>query len=473
MAEIVMFKGMEKNHRRFAALICESHNASAHKLISGIEDRLYNWENSEKPENRILNTMSSVVLACYLLHYHCKLIAWIPDYKDIGNVGAMLFLDAAFFAALFYVVLCVLQKSIHLHAVLPLIAALVLALRLWPQIDYDWRCWAMNLFLIFTARGKRYNRILFIWLGVYLFGLVVALTGVATGFAFIQEKRQNYPVGYALGYIHTNNASRMLLWIAFLLWLLQKKQIWWKPVLFFGCTAAIAAFHTRCRTVAVLALGMMVFAVILQGRKQQPGKTVQGLLTAAPILCLLLSVLLSLAVVPLIPRFRSSVLWNMFSRFVQNNIALREYGVHWTGHGIDTFGGVSRVFYGETIVLSILDNAYVPWLIRYGILLTALVLWAYCRAIRKALQNENMKLVLVFVFIAIYGLMEPATTQFQYNFAFIYLLAKDTEAQHGGQTTRGKADYGRPNESGRADPGIDRLPRACPDPGKEKLHCTV
>ena len=376
-------------------------------------------------QRKILDVLFWVVLGCYLLHFQCKLIAWYPQHRSIGDVGAMLFFDAAFFAALLYSALRTLLKSVSIPAIAALSAGLTLALLLWPRVDYDWRCRAMNLFLILTAGGQKMNRILRVWLGVFLLGLLAAQLGLMTDLVRIQEKRQNYPVGYALGYIHPNNASRMLLWIAMLAWLLSRKKTLWQPVLLFGATAAVSALYTRCRTVAALGLCLVPAALFVQKSRYRPGKTVRVLLILSPVLCMLLSLLLSYAVVPLIPRFHGSVFWNMLSRFVQNNIALQEYGVHWTGRWIDFLGGISREFYGETIVLRILDNAYVPWLIRHGIPVTAVVLGANCAAIWKALRADNRELALIFLCIVIYGLMEPATMQFQYNFAFVYLFARD------------------------------------------------
>ncbi len=376
-------------------------------------------------QRSVLDLLFCVILGCYLLHFQCKLIAWYPQHRSIGDVGAMLFFDAAFFAALLYSALRALFHSVRVSTIAALAAGLTLAVLLWPRIGYDWRCRAMNLFLILTAGGRRMNRILSVWLGVFLLGLLAAQLGLLTDLVKIQEKRQNYPVGYALGYIHPNNASRILLWMAMFVWLLAGRKKLWLPVLLFGLTAGIAALYTRCRTVAALALCMALLAPLVQSGRLVPGKTVRLLVILSPLLCMLLSLLLSYAVVPLIPRFRSSVVWNMLSRFVQNNIALQEYGVHLTGRWIDFLGHVSRQYNGETIFLRLLDNAYVPWLIRNGIPVTAAVLAAYCIAVRKALHLENLQLALCFLCIAVYGLMEPAAMQFRYNFAFIYLLAQD------------------------------------------------
>ena len=376
-------------------------------------------------QRRILDVLFWVILGCYLIHFQCKLIAWFPQHRSIGDVGAMLFFDAAFFAALLYSALRTLLKSVSIPAIAALSAGLTVALLLWPRIDYDWRCRAMNLFLILTAGGRRMNRILAVWLGVFLLGLLAAQLGLLTDLVRIQEKHTNYPVGYALGYIHPNNASRMLLWIAMLGWLLAGKNKRWLPLVLFGATAAVSALYTRCRTVTVLSLCMIPAALLVRKSRCGPGKVAQALIILSPVLCMLLSLLLSYAVVPLIPRLRTSVLWNMMSRFVQNNIALQEYGVHWTGRWIDFLGEVSREFYGETVFLRILDNAYVPWLIRHGFPVTAAVLGLNCTAIWKALRADSRELALIFLCIVIYGLMEPATMQFQYNFAFIYLLAQD------------------------------------------------
>ena len=374
---------------------------------------------------KLLDVLFCGILGCYLLHYQCQLIAWVPQNRIIGDVGAMVFLDMALFAALAYVSIRALLKAVNLLTITTLVAALTLSLLLWPRVDYDWRCRAMNLFLIFAAGGQRFDRVLRVWLGVFLLGLLAAQTGLWAGLVRIQEKHTNYPVGYALGYLHPNNSSRMLLWIAMLGWLLSGKKKLWLPLALFGMTAAVSALYTRCRTVAVLSFCMIPAVLFVRKSRRRPGKAIQALIILSPVLCMLLSLLLSYAVVPLIPRFRTSVLWNLLSRFVQNNIALREYGVHLTGRWIDHLGNVSREFYGETISLRILDNSYVPWLIRNGIPLTAAVLGAICIAVRKAFRQGNLQLALCFLCIAVYGLMEPATMQFRYNFAFLYLLAQD------------------------------------------------
>ena len=114
-------------------------------------------------------------------------------------------------------------------------------------------------------------------------------------------------------------------------------------------------FYMRCRTSAVMAVLIPASVLITNRwkpwRKWRPAarRAAEGVVIAAPFLCLLLSILLSFVLMPLIPALRQSSLWNLLSRFIQNNIALREYGVHLLGRGIDTFRSVWREFYGQAI----------------------------------------------------------------------------------------------------------------------------
>lgn len=369
-----------------------------------------------------------IVLACHLLHYQCKLIAWIRESHVVGDVGAMVFLDLACYVTL----LAIVYRFLLSHRgiwILAAFAGTALCLFLWPRMDYTWRCWAINLFLMIGARGKPYRRILMVYLAVFLAGLTVALIGLLTGYAFLQDKKQSYGVGWALGYIHANNASRMFLWMAMLSWLLFFRKREWAMVLVFGIVALASMFYMRCRTSAVMAVLIPASVLITNRwkpwRKWRPAtrRAAEGIVIAAPFLCLLLSILLSFVLMPLIPALRQSSLWNLLSRFIQNNIALREYGVHLLGRGIDTFRSVWREFYGQAIALSILDNAYVPWMIRHGLLLTVPVLGVLSAVLMRCLRLGDRPLLLAALFILLYGMMEPASVQLHYNFTFLYLLA--------------------------------------------------
>ena len=386
---------------------------------------------AEKPDSRGMDILYLVSLAAYLLHYQAKLLAWTEGNKIIGDVGAMVLLDGAFVVMMAYLVWGVLRRTIHLPCVLAFAVGAALLLRFWPGMQYEVRCWIINIFLILAARGRRYDLILRVYLGVFAACVLLGLVGLAAGFTYEHYKWQLYGKGYALGYSNANNLSRILLWSAGLLWLLRWRDRDLAAVLCFGAVAVAAAFLTLCRTVAVMAV--LIPALLILTHHWKPWNAwgrrslrAAGIcVTAAPFLMLLLSLALSFAVIPLIPYFRSSAVWNLLVRFVQNNIALQEYGVHLTGRNIDFLGNVSRTFNGEEMRLLILDNAYVPWLIRNGLIRTVLLLGLLSASVGKCVRRRNRPLLILFLSILLYGLMEPAAVQVQYNFAFLYLLAAD------------------------------------------------
>ena len=379
---------------------------------------------------KLFDRLFYLLLAAYLLHYQCKLVAWTAETRVVGDVGAMLFLDASFFIALIYITFFVLSRSIKPLVLVLTGAADVAMLIWWPRLDYNVRCWIINLVLIFTAAGLDFHKILKVYLIVYLIGFAAAVTGLASGYSVINHKWQNYGVGLGLGYISGNNMTRMLLWMAMIITIFLGNRKPWLSRISFLLVFLVSCFYAKCRTTAVMAVlvPLMLFAsersrfIKTDGKLHEFGK---GFLILTPFSCTILSVVLSFALIPLIPAFRNHSLWNFLSRFVQNNIALREYGVHLTGRWIDFLGNVSRNFYGETIFLKILDNAYVPWMIRNGLIKMLLLMGALCLSMAKAVKKNNIVLCVMFLSILIYGIMEPAAVQLQYNFMLLYLFAKD------------------------------------------------
>ena len=332
--------------------------------------------------------------------------------------------------SLLYCVVWVLQQSVKPLTIVGLVVFQVLALRFWPVLEYEVRCRILIIFLVLASRGRDPEKILKLWLCALLLTFFAAILGLAFGFTFNQFKWHiSYGTGYALGYIHPNNASRMLFWIAMLLWVLFWKDSYRIPFLLFGTVALVSIFYTRCRTIAVFACITPSFILYLHKRNFISNKKFQIVAVAAPFLCLCASLILSYALIPLIPLLRHSALWNFLSRFVQNNIALQEYGVGITGQWINFLGEISRDFYGETIALRILDNAYVPWMIRKGIILTLLVLSLDSLAIFKIIKENRPELVFISVLILVYGILEPAALQLQYNFSFLFLLTGRKEDQ--------------------------------------------
>ena len=383
----------------------------------------------QSENSRLTDILFFSGLAVYLLHFQCKLLAWTGALRIIGDVGAMVFLDASVFAVAIYLVCRVLQQTRQLPYLLFLAAAVILLLFLWPRLDYAVRCWVINIFLILAARGRAFNRTLTVYFAVYAAGLAAASLGLLFGYTRNNVKWQLYGSGSSLGYISGNNMSRMLLWMAIMAWLLFFRKSLKKTFLCFLPVILVAGFYARCRTVVIMAVLILLAAVITHYRKPwrkwsaAKRKRICIIITLLPFIMLGLSLVLSFVLIPLIPYVRETFLWNFFSRFVQNNIALREYGVSAGGIWVDFLGSVSRNFFGEEIHLLILDNAYVPWLIRNGIIRTVLLLGTLSVSQYRAFRHRDRPLLIAFSAILLYGLMEPAAVQVHYNFAFLYLLA--------------------------------------------------
>ncbi len=381
-----------------------------------------------KEDSKLLEILFLLAMICFLMHFHMRFFAWTRDSRDVGSVGAMILLDASFLIGLVYVSFSVVSRTLKPLPLVLTVVCDVFLLHFWPGLDYGLRCWIVNAILMFGAFGRPYDRILKVFLIVVAVTVVISLVGLRSGFLKDNYKTQGYGVGHSLGYAHTNNFSRLLLWSAMLIWLLWLRRKDIPTLVLFGAVAVISATYLVCRTTVVMAVLMPLTAAAVHGRAKRGkprSRLLDGFLVASPWLFLLLSVALSFAIVPLIPYFRHHILWNMASRFVQNNIALREYGITLTGRSIDFLGSVSREFYGEEIRLLIVDNAYVPWMIRYGILRTVPMMCLLSLTMWKAVRLDDRPLVTAFFFILFYGLMEPAAVQVHYNISFLFLLAAD------------------------------------------------
>ena len=81
----------------------------------------------------------------------------------------------------------------------------------------------------------------------------------------------------------------------------------------------------------------------------------------------------------------------------------------------------------------IIDNSYVYYFICFGVIVMALALAWLCVANWRAIRSGDHALLLIAVFMLVYGLIEVVTFQFEHNFMWFYPLTASALAAEAGK----------------------------------------
>ena len=94
---------------------------------------------------------------------------------------------------------------------------------------------------------------------------------------------------------------------------------------------------------------------------------------------------------------------------------LSYYGINLWGHYFQYYN--VRYTYAYFYAL---DNAYMYMLIKYGLVLTTLIIFLFSKIIKKSIDTKNYQVLVYLLPFLIYGLMEKYLIIFQYNIVLLY-----------------------------------------------------
>ena len=274
----------------------------------------------------------------------------------------------------------------------------------------------MTAVLISLSYGRSFHRILSYMLIAHATGLSTALCGYYMGLTNVNNKVEAYGEGLALGTGHPNTLALMVFDILILFWYLflrnRKKSltflIFWLPIF-------PLVFITKCRTITV----MMFLFPVCEGisrwisERRAAGKTSQvrigwiaGILILTPVMCWIFTFLMAMQMEALARLTKGTFFQNLFVRFIQAGIAIKEYGLSLFPQHVVLDGSVYAILNGSVYKLLILDNAYCFFTLEYGLPYIVTTLAWFCLANRRCLKESDYALLVISFFISIYGLME-------------------------------------------------------------------
>lgn len=310
------------------------------------------------------------------------------------------------------------------------VGAIALVLLLWNFIgtNDEWFCTVVAAFLALLAYKRDYRMVLKIFLVAHLLTILAGALGLWIGFATPRHKLGSDTVGFSLGLIYPNHLGRMIYMVLTLAWYLwgQKKRTLTTAI--FWIMAVVIWKWVECKTVALMLMAFPVcwwIATLLEGKKAP--KVLQALWKGA----LVISPFLFFAVTYVLGQNRVQIhfatlhtrLYSLAMRFISAGILFDAYGFPILGQDIHQTNTIMEVKGDFMYTADIIDNAYIWYLISFGVIIFALVLLWLCLANWKMVKEGDHALLLLSVFMLGYGLIEIVAFQFEHNFIWFYPLA--------------------------------------------------
>ena len=291
--------------------------------------------------------------------------------------------------------------------------------------------WGMDIYLCLMAYGKNYKRILRCVLIAALVTLIVAGAGIPLGFTNEREKPENVSPGMSFGITYPNTWGYLAFLAMLVFWYLylQKQPI--VTAIVFWAMTAFMYFVVSCRTIALLSALFPLAAIFVWWINKRTVEITEDrkmdwrgiMLTAVPVLCFLITVILALNMKWVHKTFYHTALESMSMRFVQTGICYQRYGFPLIGHDIMTNGSIVSIINGEQEYLYVMDSSYGSYSIMRGMIWMALCLAWLTNSMWKAWKNRDNALISCGIFLCIFAIMERPGLDLWYNFLLAYPLA--------------------------------------------------
>lgn len=363
-------------------------------------------------------------LCCYLLyqvHWSDPVVSVMGKILPICNTVLLAVL-------LVYVLVILVSWRRRIWILIPACALFALTYYAAQHMHFKPFFLTVGIFMALLACGKDYRRILKCYFFCHVGVILLALLGLALGFATDSPKVEEYGVGHSFGIVYPNNFAHILFLVLVLAWYLYLHRHKWATLAAFWCAVLPVWLVCKCRTIVIFLVLFPILALLLERRSAGthrlpagPRRVRNALIVAAPFIMLGLTLLLC-SQIEFMQRAKYTVLYNMASRFVQGGIALRYYGVPLFGKAINTSGEYYLFLNGGRERLVLMDNAYVTYLIEEGAIWMFFVTAWYCLVNLRCIRDRNRRLLLIACFMLVLGLMERAGLTAVYNFTALYPL---------------------------------------------------
>ena len=291
-------------------------------------------------------------------------------------------------------------------------------------------CTVIAAFLVILAYQRDYKIMLKIVMICHIATMVVGALGLPLGYTELVYKVATTDVGYSMGLIYSNHVGRMTFLILMIAWYLwgQDKMLLSAAVAW--ASAAVMWFVIECKTIAgFLVIFPLCWWIIRILVKMDNGNVVwkvikgasKAVLLAMPFLCMLFTYIMGLHRTFFLDHWHfGQPIFALWMRFISAGVLFKVYGFPLLGRDIRQESGIMEIIDGHVHMVSIVDNAYIYYLIAIGgIALIACMLWISFGTYR-AIKNKNYAFLLMNVFMCGYGILEVVLFQFEHNFLFFY-----------------------------------------------------
>jgi len=314
-------------------------------------------------------------------------------------------------------------------------------------------CTVIAILLALLAYKRDFKTILKVILICHLATMLVAAVGLPFHITELVYKREtidvvaaNIPlqsttlannidfedVGFSMGLVYPNHVGRMAFLIFMIAWYLWGRE---KKLITFAVSIILSLimwFIIVCKTITIFFIAFPICWIIIDFfHKREPKilisnnllKLWNGMLISMPFLCMLFTYVLGLNRLFFMKHWHfGQQIFALWMRFISAGILFKTYGFPLLGRNIRDENVIVETLGGYKYTARVVDNAYVFYLIAIGgIALIACMLWISLGNYR-AIRNNDYAVLLMSVFLCVYGLIEIVFFQFEHNFMFFYPL---------------------------------------------------
>ncbi len=199
---------------------------------------------------------------------------------------------------------------------------------------------------------------------------------------------------------------------------IRKNEIKIKEMLFFEILSGILLYLSKARTPFIIMTGITIVVLFLKYiRVRNKRGILRRLIKHLPFAAFVFSFFVALI-------YNDSSKWTSINTLFHNRIrlahnALIKYGIHLFGQDITWIG--SQHLTGTWFEYNFVDNSYIQILVKFGVLVLMFTLIVYYTMIKNAVTVNDKYLVLILVFIIIYGIINPCLLDLTMN-PFVLLI---------------------------------------------------
>ena len=293
-------------------------------------------------------------------------------------------------------------------------------------------CTCVAALLAILAYKRDYKVILKIFLLCHIVTVCIGAIGLPLGFTELAYKVQTVDNGFSLGLIYPNHVGRMAFLSLLVIWYLWGQDRFILTTIVAFLTALFMFKVVRCRTIAGLLIIHPILWVICRTICKYEfksrivlllGKIWNIILVGLPFLCMLFTYIMGLNRLFFMERWQfGDGLYSLWMRFISAGIIFKVYGFPLFGTNVYDISAPIEFNQGHLYVASIIDNAFVYYLLAIGgIALIACMLWISF-ANYRAIKNTDYAFLLMSFLMCGYGIIEIVLFQFEHNFLFFYPL---------------------------------------------------